>query len=311
MKEKIRKKKGLKSSTSLSLQLTILALPGILYYLIFCYLPMGGLVLAFKQYRYDLGIIKSPFIGFENFKFFFATNLWKTVTGNTILYAAASLITNVICSVFVAMLLMEVRRKTAIKFYQTSMYLPNFMSWVLVSFIVYLFLNHDAGILNQIIRHFGGEGIKWYNDPNYWPYILVFTNLWKSIGMNCLIYYAALLGVDREEYKAAEIDGAGKLKQMLYISVPHLVPLVSIMSILAVGNFFRGDFGLFYNVPRNMGVLYPATDVIDTFIYRGLMKNGDIGMTTAVGLFQSVMGLILVLITNTIANKIEPDNALF
>ena len=309
--KKHNKNKKQKASKKLTLQLLILALPGILYYIVFHYLPMSGIILAFKSYRYDLGIFKSPFSGLDNFKFFFATDMWWRITRNTVGYAVASLLINVIFGVLVAMLLLEVRKKNAIKFYQTAMYLPNFMSWVLVSFIAYLFLNHGAGVLNQMLTFMGLEPVKWYNEVKAWPFILVFTQLWKAIGLNCLIYYAALLGIDKEEYEAAEIDGATKWKQMRHISIPHLIPLISILSIMAVGSFFRGDFGLFYNVSRNMSILYPVTDVIDTFVYRGLMQLGDIGMTTAVGFAQSVMGLILVLCANHFANKINPDNALF
>ena len=292
-------------------QLSLLALPGIIYYIIWHYIPMGGLVLAFKDFRYDKGIFGSPWSGFTNFKFFFATDMWKTITGNTLMYAVLFLITTTFFCVLIAMLLSELASKRATKAYQTSMFLPNFMSWVMVSFIVYLFLNKNAGILNQIGRAMGGKNIGWYQNAKYWPFILVIVNLWKNIGMNALMYYAALMGIDQELFEAAEIDGANKFQQSIHISLPHLVPLITILSILAIGGFFRGDFGLFYNVPRNAGVLYSATDIIDTFVYRGLMNMGDIGMTTAVGFFQSVMGLILVVGANAIVNKINPENALF
>lgn len=281
-----------------------------MYFAIFHYLPMGGVIIAFKQYRYDLGILGSHWTGFKNFEFFFtSSDAWR-ITRNTIAYSSIFLVVGTVAAVCVALILFEVKNRIAIKIYQTSMILPRFLSWVIVGYITYTLLNPELGLLNQLLQQFGKEPIQWFSDPKYWPYILTTSNLWKHIGLDCIIYYAALLGVDSEQYEAARIDGAGRLRQMWHISIPSLVPLIIILSILAIGNLFRGDFGLFYQIPRNVGILYPATDVIDTYVFRGL-RFGEIGMTAAVGLFQSLVGLVLVVCVNMIVKKIRPENSLF
>lgn len=288
----------------------LLAAPALLYFTIFHYIPMFGLVIAFKDYSYEAGILGSRWIGLTNFKFFFLSqDAWR-ITRNTVGYGALFIVVNAVCASLVALLMNEIRSRGAIKTYQTIMLLPNFLSWVVVGFVAYILLNPALGLVNQVIRFFGGEGADWYSNPAYWPFILTISNVWKGIGMNAVIYYAALLGVDPELYAAATIDGANRFQKCRHISVPALVPLITMMSILAVGNIFRGDFGLFYQIPRDVGALYPTTDVIDTYIYRGL-RTGDIGITSAVGFVQSVVGVFMVVVTNAIVKKIEPDNAMF
>lgn len=290
--------------------LLLLALPALIYFIIWHYVPMFGLVLAFKDYTYSAGILGSEWVGFDNFKFFFTSQDALRITRNTVGYGATFIVLNAVTAVTAALLLNEVRSRAAIKTYQTIMILPNFLSWVIVGFITYILLNPSIGVLNQALELFGFEGKDWYSDPKYWPVILTIAHIWKTIGMNMIMYYAALMGINQELYEAAEIDGANALQRCWYISVPELVPLMTMLSILAVGNIFRGDFGLFYQIPRDVGVLYPTTDVIDTYVYRGL-RTGDIGITSAVGLFQSLVGVTLVMITNAIVRKIEPDNAMF
>lgn len=290
--------------------LLLLALPALIYFIIWHYVPMFGLVLAFKDYTYSAGIFGSEWVGFDNFKFFFTSQDALRITRNTVGYGATFIVLNAVTAVTAALLLNEVRSRAAIKTYQTIMILPNFLSWVIVGFITYILLNPSIGVLNQALELFGIEGKDWYSDPKYWPVILTIAHIWKTIGMNMIMYYAALMGINQELYEAAEIDGANALQRCWYISVPELVPLMTMLSILAVGNIFRGDFGLFYQIPRDVGVLYPTTDVIDTYVYRGL-RTGDIGITSAVGLFQSLVGVTLVMITNAIVRKIEPDNAMF
>lgn len=290
--------------------LLLLALPALIYFIIWHYVPMFGLVLAFKDYTYSAGIFGSEWVGFDNFKFFFTSQDALRITRNTVGYGATFIVLNAVTAVTAALLLNEVRSRAAIKTYQTIMILPNFLSWVIVGFITYILLNPSIGVLNQALELFGFEGKDWYSDPKYWPVILTIAHIWKTIGMNMIMYYAALMGINQELYEAAEIDGANALQRCWYISVPELVPLMTMLSILAVGNIFRGDFGLFYQIPRDVGVLYPTTDVIDTYVYRGL-RTGDIGITSAVGLFQSLVGVTLVMITNAIVRKIEPDNAMF
>ncbi|NOU62603.1 ABC transporter permease subunit [Paenibacillus sp. LMG 31461] len=291
-------------------ELFLLTLPAILYFIVFHYLPIGGVIVAFKDYRYDLGILGSKWVGVRNFEFFLTSqDAWR-ITRNTVAYSSTFLVIGIMASVTVALLLFEVRNRYAIKVYQTSMILPRFLSWVIVGYISYTLLNPELGILNQLRVFFGMEPVQWFGDTKYWPYILVVSNLWKHIGLDCIIYYAALLGIDQEQYEAARIDGANRLRQMWHISIPSLAPLMFILGILAVGDLFRGDFGLFYQIPRNVGTLYPVTDVIDTYVFRGL-RLGEIGMTAAVGLFQSVVGLVLVVSVNLIVKKIRPDNSLF
>lgn len=290
--------------------LLLLALPALIYFIIWHYVPMFGLILAFKNYTYDAGIFGSEWVGLDNFKFFFLSqDAWR-ITRNTVGYGALFIVLNAVTSVTVALLLNEVKSRAAIKTYQTIMILPNFLSWVIVGFIAYILLNPSIGVLNQFLDFIGVGGKDWYSEPKYWPVILTIAHVWKSIGMNTIMYYAALLGVNQELYEAAEIDGANALQRCWYISVPELVPLMTMLSILAVGNIFRGDFGLFYQIPRDVGALYSTTDVIDTYVYRGL-RTGDIGITSAVGFFQSFVGVILVVTTNAIVKKIEPDNAMF
>jgi len=290
--------------------LLVLTLPAVIYFLVFHYAPMLGTMIAFKFYNYNDGIFGSRFVGFDNFKFFFLSNDAWRITRNTLLYNAAFIVIGTVAAVLIAMLLHEIKSRKAIKYYQTTMILPYFLSWVIVGYITYALLNPNYGLLNQIREFFGAEPIDWYSSKSHWPPILIIVNTWKGIGLNCIMYYAAIMGIDHSLYEAAKIDGASKTQQMRYITLPSLVSIIIIMTILAIGGIFRGDFGLFYQIPRDVGLLYPVTDVVDTYIYRG-MTNGDIGVTAAVGLFQSFVGMILVLVTNAVVKKINPDNALF
>ena len=288
----------------------LLCLPAIIYFILFAYWPMFGAVLAFKDYNYAQGILGSDWAGFDNFKFFFLSqDAWR-ITRNTLGYAVVFLVTNTVASMAVALLMFEVSSRKAIKTYQTVLILPHFMSWVIVGYITYILFNGDQGVLNQILRFFGQEKIDWYSSPQYWPVILPIVNIWKSVGMSSLMYYATLVGMDDSIYEAAVIDGANRWRQTISISVPALIPMMTILTIMNVGGIFRSDFGLFYQITRDVGSLYPTTDVVDTYIYRGL-RTGDVGITAAVGLFQSFVGLVLVVFTNWVVKKIEPDNAMF
>lgn len=292
-------------------ELSALTIPGILLLLVFAYVPMLGIIIAFKDYRNNLGIFKSQWVGFQNFKFFFTSqDAWR-IGRNTVGYGIMFIVINLIAAVLVAILLYEIRNKIALKFYQTSMILPHFLSWVIVGYITYILLEPEMGILNKIIQLFGGEGLQWYSEPKYWVVILPMVNLWKNIGLKTIMYYAALMGIDEQLYEAAQLDGAGRFKQILYITLPSLVPLMTILTILDVGHIIKGDFGLFYTIPRDVGLLYPTTDIIDTYVYRGLRTGDDIGITTAVGLFQSVVGFLMVVGTNLIVKKVSPENSLF
>ena len=288
----------------------LLCLPALVYFIIFAYWPMFGAILAFKDFNYARGILGSDWSGFDNFKFFFLSqDAWR-ITRNTIGYAVTFIITGTVAAMAVALLMFEITQRKAIKTYQTILILPHFMSWVIVGYITYILFNSEQGVFNQIITFFGGAKVDWYSNPAYWPYILPVVNIWKSVGMSSLMYYATLMGTDDSIYEAAVIDGAGRWRQTMAISVPALIPMMTILTIMSVGSIFRSDFGLFYQIPRDIGSLYPTTDVVDTYIYRGL-RTGDVGITAAVGLFQSLVGLVLVLITNYAVKKIEPDNAMF
>ena len=293
-----------------NVEMLFLTLPVVVYIFIMNYIPMAGLVIAFKDYRYNKGIFGSEWVGLKNFRYFFESQDLYRITRNTVLYSASFIVLGIVAGVVIALLLFEVKKKFAIKTYQTMMMLPNFLSWVIVSYIAYILLCPTYGVFNQIIAIFGGEGIDWYSNPAFWPPILIVFNIWKNVGMNAIMFYASLMAIDNSLFEAATIDGATKLQQSRYISMPSLVPLMTILLILNIGNIFRGDFGLFYQLPRDIGVLYPTTDIIDTYIYRGL-RTGSLSATSAVGMVQSVVGLIMVLATNAIVKKISPENSMF
>lgn len=289
----------------------LMMLPAVLYLFVFNYIPMGGIIIAFKDFQYDKGVFGSPFVGFKNFEFFFKTqDAWK-ITFNTLYLNALFIFFSLVVAVCLALLLFEITNKKAVKLYQTTMILPHFLSWVVVGYMVYAFLSPEYGFINTVLRKLGMEEIQWYSTPEYWPTILTFSNVWKCAGMSCITYYAGLMGIDSEYYEAASLDGANKLQQAWYISLPSIKPLMIILTIMALGKIFRADFGMFYNLTRDIGVLYPTTDVIDTYIFRSLKTLGDINMSAAVGVFQSVVGFVTILIANWIVKKDDPDNAIF
>ena len=295
-----------------NIQLLLIALPGILLIFVFCYLPMGGLIIAFKNYRVDLGIFRSEWAGLKNFEFFFtSSDAWRVVR-NTLGLNALFIIFKTVCSVAFAVMMFELQKnRRAVKTYQTITIIPSFLSWVVVGYMTYALLETQRGMINRIIEAFGGNGVQWYASPQYWPFILLIVSLWSGVGNNSIIYFASLMGIENDYFEAASLDGATRWQEIRYISIPFLIPLVIIMTILNIGSIFRADFGLFFNVTRNIGMLYPTTDVIDTYVYRALISVGDIGMSAAVGLFQSVVGFVLILTTNAIVRKMSPDNALF
>lgn len=292
--------------------LYIMMLPAILFLLINNYLPMLGLILAFKNYNYAGGIFGSPWSGFENFKFLFSTPDAYIITRNTLLYNILFIILGLFFTVSFAIALNEVVNKKLSKAFQTILLFPYFLSWVVVAYIGYALMHSTTGFLNRSMLPFLGiSPVEWYSTPRLWPFILPLTNLWKSVGYGTVIYMAAITGFDQEYYEAAVIDGASKWKQIRYITLPLLQPLIIILTILAVGSILRSDFGLFYQFTLDQGQIRDTTNVIDTYIFRSLIKTNDYGMSTAAGLYQSVVGFILILITNGIIRKISPDEALF
>jgi putative aldouronate transport system permease protein len=294
----------------------LMILPGTIWFLIFAYMPMFGTILAFKDFRihpdgFFASVFNSKWVGLKNFEYLFTTNDAYIITRNTILYNLGFIILGLITAVGFAIMLNELVNKRMAKVYQTGMFLPHFLSWVIISYFAFTFLSVDKGTLNHIITFFGGDPISWYSEVKYWPLIIIFVGIWKGVGYNSVIYLAAITGIDKSYYEAAVIDGATKWKQARYITIPLLKPLMIILTILAIGGIFRSDFGLFYQLPKDSGALYPVTNVIDTFVYRGLINMGDIGMSTAAGLYQSLVGLVLILVANYIVRKIEKDHAIF
>lgn len=293
-------------------ELGALALPAIILVTLFSYLPMFGIVLAFKNFKVTKGIFGSDWADpiYKNFQFFLTSKDAPQIIRNTLGLNLLFIFFSILCAVIFALLLYEVKKPWQIKTYQTFSILPCFLSWVAVGYIVYGLLEPTKGILNQIIEFFGGEGISWYTEPKYWPTILVVVNVWHNVGLNCIMYYAALMGIDNQLFEAAEMDGASKFRRIWHISLPHLVPIVTIKGLMDIGQIFRADFGLFYNVTRNMGELYAVTDVMDTYVFRSL-RSGNIGMSSASSVIQSVVCFITIIVANKIVKKISPENALF
>lgn len=292
--------------------LFLMMIPGLLYLIMNNYLPMFGVVIAFKDINYAKGILGSDWIGFKNFEYLFRTSDAYIITRNTLLYNGAFILLHTLAAIAIAVLLNEVRRKLASRFYQSVILLPYLLSMVIVGYLVLAMLSSESGFVNlHILPAFGLEPINWYFEPKYWPYILTFVHLWKASGYLSVIFLAAIIGIDHEYYEAASIDGATKWQQIRRITVPLIAPTITIMTLLQIGRIFYSDFGLFYQVPLNSGPLQPMTDVIDTYVYRGLMTLGDIGMSSAAGLYQSLVGFILVLLSNYIVSRRSKENALF
>ena len=297
----------------------MMLIPGTVLMLIFNYLPMAGTLMSFKKMQFFsdnifTNFMESEWVGLKNFEFFFKTPDAFRITRNTVCYNLVFIFVGLVAAIALAIGLNELISKRLSKIFQTTFMLPYFLSWVVVSYIVYSFLNPESGIVNRmILPALGIEPISWYTELAPWPYLLVFLNLWKYTGYNSVVYLAALSGIDQELYEAASIDGAGKLKQIIHITLPHLVPVMTILTILSMGKIVQGDFGLFYFATSQLGngALKPVADVLDTYVYQTLMNTGDLGMSAAASLYQSVIGFILVLTTNLFVNKLNPDNALF
>ena len=290
------------------LPLLMLCLPVVIYMIIFNYLPMGGIVIAFKNYTPIEGIFGSQWVGLANFDYFFKTEA-SSVLMKTIGYNMFFIFLNMFLSIIIALLLFEVNNKSCIKLFQTSMALPHTISYVIVAYIVYALLAYDTGVVNHLLKSVSAEPILWYNEPKYWPVILTITQAWKGIGMGSVIYYGTLMGIDNSLYEAASLDGAGRIRQTIHVSIPALIPIICILLITSVGGVLGGDQALFFQVPRDSAALYPTTDVLSTYIQRGV-TSGDLSVTAAIGLFQNVVGLVMLLITNGVIAKISPENSL-
>lgn len=289
----------------------LMALPGFAYLFINNYMPLPGLWMAFTKPNFRKGIFGGDFVGFDNFKFLFTTNDAFVIFRNTIGYNLIFLVLGPVLAITAAIFLNNVRQTYMKKAYQTIILLPHLISMVVVSYLVYALLNTDVGLLNKLIEAFGGKGIKWYSSPQYWPFILVIVNQWKGIGFSSIVYLSSIVGISNDYYEAAELDGCSKWQQIRYITLPLLKPTVVTMTILGLGGIFRSDFGLFYQVPLNQGPLISVTQTLDTYVLRGLMSLGNLGMSAAAGFFQSVVGFCTIMLSNAIVKKVSADNALY
>lgn len=290
----------------------LLALPGIIYMICNNYMPMFGIVIAFKNLNFRKGILGSDWCGFDNFRFLFASNDAIAITRNTILYNVAFIILTTVFAVAVAILINEIRSTKAKKLYQSLILLPYLMSWVIVSYLAYAMLSGETGMINNgILKAMGVSPVSWYNEPKYWPFILVFVHLWKSVGYAMIIYYSSIVGMSQDYFEAATLDGATKWQQIKFITLPLLKSTVITMLVLQVGRIFYSDFGLFYQIPMNSGALYGVTRTIDVYVYNALMKSSDFGMSSAASVYQSIVGFVLIVAVNALLRKTSRENALF
>ena len=285
------------------LPLYLMLLPGLAYLLINNYIPMAGIIIAFKKLNFAKGILGSPWAGFENFKFLFNSPDAWIITRNTLLYNVAFIIVNMVVGIAIAILICEVRSTKLKKLYQSAILLP---------FLMYALLSSENGLVNNsLLAALGIEGIQWYQEPKYWPFILIIANCWKGVGYGCLIYIASLIGIDPSFYEAARLDGASKWQEITKITLPSLTPTIITLLLLSIGRIFYSDFGLFYQVPMNSGVLFPTTNVIDTYVYRALIEQGNISMSSAAGVYQSLVGFVIVIASNWIVRRVDKERALF
>jgi putative aldouronate transport system permease protein len=289
-----------------------MTLPGLIYFLINNYIPMSGIIIAFKNVNWLRGIWGSKWVGFSNFEYLFRTRDAWIITRNTIGYNLVFIVLGTALAITVAVLLNEIRSKFLKQFYQTVFLLPYLISIVVVSYLVYAMLSVESGFVNKSIFSFWGkEPIQWYSEQAYWPAILIIVHIWKSFGYNCVIYYATIVGIDHGYYEAAVIDGASRWQQIRFITIPCLTATITTLTLFAIGRIFYSDFGLFYQVPLDAGPLYDVTNTIDTYVYRGLIRLNDIGMSSAAGVYQSLIGFLLVLGTNYVVSRVNRDNSLF
>jgi putative aldouronate transport system permease protein len=294
-----------------NLALLALAAPALLYLFVFKYVTMFGVIVAFKRYRVVDGIVGSPWVGLENFRFMFGTGVIWSVIRNTLVLNLLFLIFGTLVALSVAILINEIYFSKITRVYQTTLFFPQFISWVLVSYFIYVLLSTDSGLINGLLGWFGVEPVAWYSSPTSWPLILLLAAIWKGTGAGSLLYLAGILGIDPQYYEAARLDGASKWQEIRYITLPLLAPVIVVQLLIAIGFIFNADFGLFFQVTRNNVALYPTTDVMDTFVYRSLTKLGNVGMAGAAGLMQAAVGFVLVLLSNWLVRRWDPERALF
>lgn len=291
-------------------ELLLISLPAMISLFLFAYLPMFGVFIAFKNINYTKGILGSDWVGLKNFEFFFTSQDAFRVTRNTIGYNIVFIAVGTIVALLVAMLLYDVSAGM-VKLFQTVLFLPYFISWVVAGYISYIYLNPSAGIVNQVMELLELGTRNWYSEPDIWPFILLLAYLWKNVGYIAIIFYTSMLSIDKSIYEAASIDGVTKFQRKIHITIPMIKPIIIIMTMLSIGKIMYADFGLFYFIPKNSGLLYAVSDVIDTYVYRSLRVTGELGMSAAAAFYQSIVGCLLVVVTNKILKKISPENAIF
>lgn len=293
--------------------LLIMMIPGLLYLLINNYLPMFGIVIAFKEINFAKGIFGSDWVGVKNFEFLFKTSDAFIITRNTILYNLLFLFLGTTLSLSIAILLNEIKNKFLLRTYQAIVSMPHLISWVIISYLVFAFLSVENGLLNRTILPMLGneDGISWYTEAKYWPWILTLVDQWKGVGYGSIVYFAALLGINEEYYEAAKLDGASRIQQIFHITLPIVLPVIIMMALLQLGRVFYSDFGLFYQVTLNSGPLFNTTATIDTYVFNGLTGSGNMGMSAAAGFYQSVVGFILVITVNYLVRRKSKESALF
>lgn len=285
--------------------------PAVIYTLVFSYYPMAGVVMAFKKYNYQGGIWGSPWNGIENFKFFFKSGQAWTVTRNTVLYNIAFIIVGTVVQMAVAIFLTEIRGKRFRKISQSMMFLPYFISWVIVGVMAFNIFSTDYGFLNRLFVALGGKPYPFYTQPKVWPFILIFFNIWKGVGYGSVMYLAAIMGVDTSVYEAAAIDGANIFQRIWKVTIPAIMPTTVILFLMSIGKIFKGNFDMFYNLVGTNGLLFNYTDVIDTLAFRALITSNDFGMSSAIGLLQSVLCFITIMVANKLVKMYDNDYALF
>ncbi|MBE7035758.1 MAG: sugar ABC transporter permease [Ruminococcaceae bacterium] len=291
--------------------LLIMAAPCFIWFIIFHYLPMFGVIIAFKDYNYVDGIFGSPWVGFKNFEYLFNTSDAYIITRNTILYSVGGIFLGIILAVSLAIVFDMLGKTKVSRVNQTIVLLPHFLSWVVISYFVFGLLSVDKGVFNNIIKSFGGEAVNWYAEPKVWPFILIILSMWKNVGFNSIIYYSTIRGFDLEYYEAAKIDGATWWQTITKITIPMLKPTLVILFIMNMGSVLRSDFGLHYIITKNSGMLYSVTSTLDTYIYNGMTGLGDMGATAAAGFYQSIVGFAMVMFTNWVSKKVSKEISLF
>ena len=301
-----------RSSRVNTLSMFLIALPGMIYLIINNYIPMAGLFVAFKDYKYNLGIFGSKWCGLKNFRFLFVSNDAWIITRNTLFYNVVFIAVGTVVALAVAVLLYELGQTLRAKFFQSALLFPHLISWIIAAYLFYALLNSSNGFLNKtVMPSLGLETFDWYAEKQYWPIILLLTYLWKHTGYTAIVYLAGISGINKDLYEAAELDGAGRFKQIFTITLPLLKPTIITMVLMAVGRIFYSDFGLFYQIPMSSGPLMSVTQTIDTYVYRALMTNGNFALSSAAGFFQSICGFALISLVNWIVRKVDPENALY